>query len=137
MRITQEMRQEALEYMRQWIQDDKWDDLSVMYNAGEDEIMADHLVSAGAINSRMCYEEAKYTEKIIEELAKRFRKFSYKKQNKIRDLIFKNVFINSCNDCNNVSFVEDKNEKIYPELQTQCWECKSKNIETYIWNERK
>lgn len=136
-KLTEELINEAHNYMEQWVDSDQWSDLAVILNEGDTELAADHLVSAGAIDSKLCYEWAQKIEKVIERLAKDFRKLSYKKQQERYDSVFKNTFVASCHDCNHVSFVNDGNETIYPEVKEKCWECSSKNIETYYWNDKK
>lgn len=133
-RITIAQVEKAHEYMEQWIDEEQWQELAVFLDEGDTELAADYLVSAGAIDSDNCYEHAKPIEQVIERLAKDFRKLSAKKQQKRIDAALQNTFVSSCNDCNHVSFVPDGNEELYPELKTQCWECGSKDVETYFWN---
>lgn len=125
--------EDALEYMRQWINEETWDDIAIMYNSGDVELMAHALVEAGAINSNQCYEHVKGIERYIERLAKAFRSLSDKDQHKryeeLLEELLKDVITINCKDCNHVSFVADHNETIYPELLESCWECESDNIE--------
>lgn len=139
MRITSEMFEDAHDYMKQhWTNDpDVWDDFTAIEVYGDTELLAHYLVQAGAINSKLCYEDAKPVEKIVEELARRFRKLSKKARDKRIDKAFENCFISSCNDCNAVQFLYDGNEQLYSEVKTECWECSSNNIETYYWKDKK
>jgi hypothetical protein len=125
----EELDQEALEYMRQWTESEGWPIEAILYNQGDVENLALYLVEAGAIDSSMCYEHCKKIEAYIEKLAKRFKsKGKYQKQ---LNETLKGTLVISCNDCNVVSYVNDYNEVIYPELLTECWECKSKAIKSY------
>lgn len=138
-RITDEKLEQAHEYMQQWIDTENWTDLAVALEYEGDIIYAaELLVSAGAINSKNIkkhgaelYEDTAYeSELVIEELARRFRKGTAKQRHNHIARTFKNCFVASCNDCNNVSFVPEGNEELYPELKTECWACHSENIET-------
>lgn len=121
----------AHEYMKQWIDSENWCDLSVMLEHQGDTILAAYtLCNAGAIDSTRCVDEAKEIEKFIEKLARGFRKLPKKKQSKQYHETFKTCFIADCQDCNHVSFVDDGNEELYESLKTECWQCKSTNIET-------
>lgn len=134
-RITQDKLENAVEYMKNWIDSENWSDLNVCLNhQGDDLYAAELLVSSGAIDSKTQKQYGELgnyeNELVIETLAKQFRKMSRKKQSKHIENTFKTCFIASCEDCNHVSFVDDGNEDLYPELKTECWECKSKNIKT-------
>lgn len=140
-RLTSKRIDMAYEYMRQWVDQENWTDINVALEHEGDVIYAAYLlVSAGAINSANIkkygaetFEDTAYeAERVIETLAKGFRKSTIKQQNNHINRTFKNTFISSCNDCNNVSFLADGNEELYPELKTQCWSCKSCNIETKV-----
>lgn len=141
MRVTNEMVEQAHEYMEQWIDHENWTDLNVALNHEGDTIYAAYLlVSAGAINSKSIkkfgaefYPDTAYEcERIIEELARRFEKGTSGQQLKHVKRTFKNCFVASCNECNHVSFLADGNEQLYPETKTECWECQSTNIETKV-----
>lgn len=134
--IDSEMNEEAMEYMKQWINEEAWDDFKIMYDSGDHELFADALVNAGAIDSDYCYSQYTEIERYIEQLAERFRKLSLRTRNKRYDEAFEGTFVASCKDCNAVSFVHSGNEQLYPELKTECWECGSKNIETYCWTKK-
>ena len=139
MRITNEMLELAHEYMEQWIDSENWSDLQVaLQHEGDTMYAAELLVSSGAISSKRIkqygaesYADTAYeSERVIEELARRFRKGTQKQRRNHVNRTFKDCFIASCNDCNHVSFLADGNEELYPEVKTECWECGSKNIET-------
>lgn len=141
MRITNEMVEDAHEYMSQWIDQGNWTDINVALDHEGDTIYAAYLlVSAGAINSKSIkqfgaemYPETAYEcEKTIEELARRFKRGTNRQQLKHVKRTFKNCFVASCNDCNCVSFLADGNEELYPEVKTECWQCHSTNIETKV-----
>jgi len=122
--------QDALDYMEKWIDSDQWQDITIMYDYSETEMLAEYLVSAGAINSKLCYEHDKEIEQYIEKMAKKFKKLSNKKQQKYYNTLFKDTLIIDCQDCNHVSFINNGNEELYPEVKEHCWSCKSKNIKT-------
>lgn len=137
-RITQEKIEQAHEYMRMWIDQERWTDLNAALDHFGDTIYAaELLVSSGAINSENIkkygaefYKNTAYeTELVIEALAKRFRKGTRRSQIAHITKTFKDCLIVSCDACNCVSFVPDKNEELYPELKEKCWECESKNID--------
>lgn len=137
-RISKEQIEQAHEYMRMWIDSDRWTDINACLDHYGDTIYAaELLVSSGAINSenikkygaKFRQENAYESEVIIETLAKRFRAGSRTIQLKHIQNTFKKCLIVSCDDCNEVSFVPDGNERLYPELENKCWSCESKNIE--------
>lgn len=61
-----EREQFVFEYMQIWCSEEGFDDHSIMFEAGDAELLADTLVSAGAINSETCYKACKPIERIIE-----------------------------------------------------------------------
>jgi hypothetical protein len=132
-KITAALKDEAHEYMQRWVKEDEWCDLAVMLMEGATDLAAHHLVQCGAINSKNCYEDARDIEFAIEVLACRIKGLSKGKQNKRYDAVFEGCLVVSCNDCNHVSFVHSGNEKLYPEVEKQCWSCDSTNIETKRW----
>lgn len=119
---------EVSDYIAQWINQETWCDLRVALDSGDLEVASDMICNSGAIDSRNCFEHARETELKIEGIAKKFRKLPVKSQTKRYAKVFKETLIIDCADCNHHSFVADKNEELYPELKTQCWECGSKNI---------
>jgi hypothetical protein len=129
--------EEAHEYMRNWIETESWSELQVcLDHEGDTMYAAELLCSAGAINSAdletagaMC-EDAAACERTIEALAREFRAMPPAQQLKHICNTFKDCFIACCDDCNNVSYIADGNEEIYPEVKSWCWECGSKNIRT-------
>lgn len=137
--LTLEQIEQAHEYMvDHWITGDaSWSDFAIADQAGDTEMLAHMLVSAGAINSNICYEWAKSVEQVVEHLAKNFRKLNQKERRERYNEAFKDCLIVQCEDCNRVSCVHSGNERIYPELLKQCWECKSENIQTQKGLEQK
>lgn len=121
-------------YIAQWIDDENWDDLKVIIDACEMgcpkalEYAADHIVGTGAIDSAVCFESGKSLEKDIEALAKKFRKMPKKVRDNTYNEIFRGTVVIDCDECNHHSFVHSGNEKLYPELLKECWNCKSKDI---------
>lgn len=121
--------QDIVEYMSQWIDRESWDDMQCMANAASVgcpnaiKYMARHLMSTGCIDSENCYVQAKTLEQDVELLAKQYRGLSKKAKNLVYDRIFTGVLFISCYQCNHHSFVADGNERLYPELLTQCWHC--------------
>lgn len=122
-------QEDILNYMSNWINEEEWDDMQCMANAASVgcpdalEHMANHLMNTGAIDSEMCYPEAKTLEQDVELLAKRFGKISKKRKDIVFNRIFDDVLFISCDKCNHCSFVADGNETLYPELLTECWSC--------------
>lgn len=135
-RITQDMYEQAHEYMQGWVQEEKWDDLAVMLMEGDTELAAHHLVESGGIDSKNCYEDAKELEQAIELMAKRFRKLGNRARGNRYDSVFKGCLVASCNECNAVSFVHSGNEDLYLEVKTNCFECQSTNIEVSRWGDK-
>lgn len=121
--------EDAMEYMKQWINQETWDDFAIMYNSGDVELFAEALVRAGAINSEECYEECQEIEAYIEQLANNFKKLPQEEQRKRYEELLKEVITVDCKDCNHVSFVANSYEVIYPELLVKCWDCDSQKID--------
>jgi hypothetical protein len=123
------------EYTKQWIDQENWTDFNIVHSMSV--IMGMELLSHMLVNEKCCIDSANSyeprIEKEIEKLAKQFSKLSKKKQNEYYDYAFKDCHMYSCKDCHHVSFVNDGNDELYPELKTECWECKSKNIEFSKW----
>lgn len=136
MRINNELQDDVLEYLRRWINTETWDDLAVMIDRGDVELASKHMLNTGAIDPDYCDPENKKIETAIVVLGKRFSKLSHKAQMKRYDAVFKKCFIARCNECNHVSFLDCGNENLYPEVKTECWGCRSKDIETYYWGEK-
>jgi GTP-binding protein EngB required for normal cell division len=128
--VVKPTESEVLDYISRWVRDDGWCDLSIAVMNGETEIAAHMIVQTGCIHPDKCYDWAKPFEKEVVRYANKFNKLSRKTRSKMYNELFKDVFISSCDDCNHVSFVHSENEELYDELKTECWECKSKNIET-------
>jgi len=117
-------------YLEQWKCEEGWTDLNVALDRGDTLYAAAIMASSGAID------QGTKIEKLVLEVAREFETLSdTDKQNHIDDT-FKDCFISSCKDCNAVQFLDCGNEKLYPEVKENCWECGSKNIETYYWPTR-
>jgi ribosomal protein L32 len=130
----EDKEQFAFEYMQMWVNTEGFDDFNIMFDSGDAELMADALVGAGAINSKLCFESCREIESIIESWAKAFRKLSDKQRQKRYDKAFKECMIVKCNECNHVQFPERCNFELYKsELTKACWECSSTNIEIREW----
>lgn len=123
-----------INYIAQWIDTEDWDALEVIKQAADMgcpdalEYMTNYIVSTGCINSRTCYDWAKPYEKQVEQLNAKFKRFSKKRRDEVHKQIFKDCVTIDCQHCNHVSFVHSQNEKVYPELLKQCWDCKSEKI---------
>jgi len=115
-----------LEYISNWEKEEEFCDLAMMIEAGELDYAADYIVSTGAIDSSICYEESKNIEEIIECLATEFRRKSKKFKDKVHHSIFKDCFVVECETCNHTQFLTIDNLKLYLEdLLKGCWQCKS------------
>lgn len=72
--LTQQQKEEfAFEYMAMWCDNMNEYGWPELHEDGEYERLADELVSAGAINSELCYPSCKEIETIIEEWCKQYR----------------------------------------------------------------
>lgn len=118
------------DYLGQWRDEENWTDLNVALDNGDTVYAAHLMVSAGVIDDKT------EIERMVLEVAQEFRRLSHDEQMKHIDETFKGCFVASCNVCNANSFVDCGNETLYPELRTECWECGSKNIETYYWKDK-
>ncbi len=138
MRISYDFENEIGEYLSQWIQEDYWDDMAIMYSEGDIEMMASHMLGTGAIDSQnACLDDdQRRLEKGVECLGNRFERLSKKKQQARYDAVFKGTHLFGCLDCNHVSFVKDGNEKLYAKELQECWSCHSKNIEHSMWDDK-
>lgn len=123
-------------YMKMWYDLEKFIDFNIMYDAGQEGMCADWLVSAGAINSDMCYENCREIEEKIESWANEYRGLSLKKRRKQFNEVFKNSTSFRCKDCNYVSVVNDGNEKLYEQELKACWDCESKNLIVFKLGEK-
>ena len=62
---------EIIQYISQWIDEEKWDALQCIANAAHVgcpdaiEYMADYIASTGFIDSKRCYERATYLEQDV------------------------------------------------------------------------
>lgn len=127
-------KEDILEYMEYWIDDENWSDIQCMsiyaHLGGPHalEYMAHHLVTAGAINSEACHEKFKDLEKDIEFLTKKYEKLSVKTKDKVYDNVFDDVLFVMCQECNHVSFVHSGNEEVYPEVYRNCWSCDAEHL---------
>lgn len=128
-----EMLDKVYDYMRQWKHEEDWTDFNIALNSGDLDLMSHMLVESGAIDSNNCYEECQKTEKLIERMARNFRRQSEKLRNKAYDSAFEGCNIYSCPECNHVSFVNDGNEELYEDELKTCWGCESKKVVHTIW----
>jgi hypothetical protein len=131
-----DLSDEAFEYMARWVDDDYWRDTAIMQSSGNDYLLADSLVSAGAIDSKNCCEEFQQIEKWIERTAREYRRMTKKKRDDLFWGTFEGVHTFECSDCNHVSFLNDGNEEIYAEQLTECWMCDSKNVEHSVMHRK-
>lgn len=137
MKTTLEKIEEAHEYMKQWVREEGFDDLGIMYWAGDTELLAHSLVEAGAIDSQNCYPEFKDIEEFIESLSDKFRKLTQESKSKRIHEAFKNTVTIQCTHCHHVQFPDESNFKLYEdELRKACWECGSKKIDIQPWSKR-
>ena len=60
------------EYLKQWYDNEGWSDFNMAWDSGYTEYAAHLISSGGAINSKLCYEEAKPIERAIERLLKTY-----------------------------------------------------------------
>lgn len=124
-----EQNQIAYEYMAMWLSEEDYTDFNALYESGDQDLAADWLVSAGAINSKSCYESCGAIELLIEGWAKSYRKSSRKTQLKRLNSALGDYTTYACQDCNYVQFVQLKYSSNTHEDFLECWECRSKNIE--------
>lgn len=122
-------------YMKMWYNVEEFTDFNVMYDAGDNDMAADWLVSAGAIDSDTCYPSCKAIERVIEGWAKAYRKLSDRARNKRLDEVFKDCTVVRCEECNHCMFLNDGNEKLYEADLKACWECESTNVVIRLFGE--
>ena len=132
-KMSQEFRKEIYDYIAQWKQEESWTDynqIHMMADLVPDglEYACDYMVNSGAIEPEHSFNPEIETAIVV--LSERFKKYSKKRKNLIFERLFDGCFVASCNDCNHCSFLSDGNEDLYPETKTECWECKSTDIET-------
>ena len=113
-----------LDYIENWRHTEEWTNLNVALDHGDLLYSCELMASTGVITASTPVERA------ILRVAKLFRKMDDHEQQKYVEKLYSECFISSCNDCNSVQFLDCGNEEIYPEVKTECWCCKSKNIET-------
>lgn len=71
--------EEIHDYIKLWYDSERWTDFNMAFDSGYTELACKMLQDAGAIDSNMCYDEAKPTEKAIERLLKKYTKKQHKK----------------------------------------------------------
>lgn len=121
-------------YMKMWYDTERYTDFNAFYDAGHGDQCADWLVSAGAVQSDICYSHCKQIEKIIEMWARQFRKLTDKNRRKQVDAALKGFTVYACNDCNLVQFVDLESACQTDADFKKCWECSSENITSRKWD---
>ena len=137
-KLTIAQYEQAHEYMAHyWCRDEGFSDFQAFDEAGDTELLADGLVSAGAIDSKACYPEFKGVERLVERIARAYRKKSRKARLKQLNAAMADTIVVACEDCNHVQFPSRINYSMYEtEFLKCCWSCGEQAITTQPWSER-
>ncbi len=100
-----EILQIVWDYMVMWRDDESYRDINKIIESGDDEMLADYLVGAGAIQSDGCVPTCSRIERVIEGLAERYRALSQRTQAKRMAAAFNGCTVYVCSACNHHEFV--------------------------------
>ena len=134
---AEEINEILWDYMCMWRDDDSFRDINKVIEAGDIEMLADHLVSAGAVDSSGCVRTCAAIERRIEKLSKQWQTLTKEDQNKRYDEAFKDCTVYICSECSHHEFVGPDDFMSEKEMQSfGCASCDRKNtFKAHKWGE--
>jgi hypothetical protein len=97
---------EMHEYIKLWYHDEQWTDFNMAWDSGYTDLALYLISSAGAIDSKNCYEDAKPVERAIE---RRLKKYIRKMQAKDSAECFDNAVVYVHLETNEHAFIKNQN----------------------------